>query len=154
MINKIYIDLDGVLADFDGWMASIPDLTDANLWQYMAANEPHAYAKLKPMEDAFVLMEYLQGLDISLSILTAIPRRSSIPDAEQDKKDWVKRYLGDIEFHIGPFARDKQRFSGPGKILIDDKESNIQQWESKGGKGFLYRNFLQFQEEMEQYLRG
>ena len=37
-------------------------------------------------------------------------------------------------------ASDKQNYSGPNKILIDDREDNIQQWKSKNGIGILFKS--------------
>lgn len=152
-IGKIYIDSDGVLADFDKWRATIPDLTDQNLWEHV--NQiPHFYSTLDPMPEAFLLMEYLKGLNIPLAILTGIPRRSSVPDAEQDKKEWIYRHFGPMEFHIGPYAVEKQKFSGPGKVLIDDSTLNIPQWQAKGGIGILYTGFMQCHDALERLRRA
>jgi hypothetical protein len=106
------------------------------------------------MPEADILMEYLRGLDVPLAILTALPRRSSIPDAEADKRAWVKHWVGDIEFNIGPYAKDKQRFAGPGRVLIDDSELNIPQWRSRGGFGILYTDFLTCYDQLERYRRS
>lgn len=152
-IDKIFIDLDGVLADFDGWKDSIPEINDHNVWGH-AKKIPNFYYTLRPMPEAFILMDYLQGLRIPLAILTALPRRSTLPDAESDKLRWVREYFGDIEFNIGPFAIDKQKFSAPGRVLIDDSELNIPQWISRGGQGILYTGFMPCYDALERLRRG
>lgn len=151
-INKIYIDLDGVLADFDGWKNTIPGLTKQNVWEH-AKKVPDFYYQLKPMPEGILLMKYLRSLNIPLAILTALPRRSTMPDAEADKLKWVREHVGDIEFNIGPYAKDKQNFSGHGKILIDDSELNIPQWISRGGTGILYTGFMPCYDAMERIRR-
>lgn len=151
-IKRVYIDCDGVLADFDGWKAAIPGLTDANLWEEVK-KIPHFYRTLRLMPEATLLMEYLRGLDIPLAILTAIPRRDTIPDAEQDKREWVEKNFGPMEFHIGPYAVNKQQFAGPGLVLIDDSKLNIQQWRAKGGIGILYTGFMPCYDQFEQIRR-
>ena len=152
--KKIYIDMDGVLADFDLWKDAHPEITDdPSLWKAVSQIS-HFYGTLKPMPEAHRLMDYLQSLHIPLAILTGIPRRATVPDAEQDKAEWVLKNFGHIEFHIGPFSQDKQNWSVPGLILIDDKPINIQQWEAKGGKGFLYEGFLVLYDELQAYLKG
>lgn len=143
MIEKIYIDLDGVLADFDAWKDEFgkthPEInTDIQEFWTQAATVDRLYYHLDLMPDASALMMYLESLGIPLAILTAIPRRKSIPSAESDKREWVKENIGDIEFHIGPFAKDKQRFSKPGMVLIDDKQKNIDEWNAKGGDGVVF----------------
>ena len=146
-IEKIFIDMDGVLADFDGWKAEAakthPEiLTDKEeLWKEVSGID-HFYWNLPLMPYALDLMKYLRSLQVPLAILTAIPRRRSVPQATHDKIEWIKAYIdSNLEFHIGPFAQDKQRFSGPGRVLIDDNEKNIAQWNSRGGRGVLYRGF-------------
>ena len=36
--------------------------------------------------------------------------------------------------------REKQNFAGKDKILIDDREKNIKEWEAAGGTGVLHFN--------------
>jgi 5'(3')-deoxyribonucleotidase len=152
-IKKIYVDMDGVLADFDAWKDAQPEITDdPSLWEAVC-KIPHFYSILKPMPEAHRLMSYLQSLHIPLAILTGIPRKTTVPDAEFDKSEWTLKNFGHIEFHIGPFSQDKQNWSGPGLILIDDKPVNIQQWEAKGGKGFRYEGFLVLYDELQAYLK-
>jgi hypothetical protein len=144
--------MDGVLADMDSWLDAQPGLTDDNMWEYVKKVD-HFYLHLKPMPEAFLLMEYLQGLEIPLAILTALPRRDSVPDAESDKHKWIQKYFGDMEFHVGPYAKDKQKRSKPGQILIDDSLLNVPQWNSKGGKAFLYKGFMPFYDQFERFRR-
>jgi hypothetical protein len=156
-IKKIYIDLDGVLADFDKWKLELAKtypiiLTDKHEFWKRASRVNKLYLNLEPMPDANNLMFYLSNLGIPLAILTALPMKRSIPSAEKDKRTWVKLYIGDIEFNVGPYARDKQNFSGEGLLLIDDKEQNIIDWENKGGIGILYTDFNLFKLEIEKYL--
>lgn len=151
-IKKIYIDMDGVLVDFDGWKATIPGLTDANLWEEVK-KIPHFYSTLKPMPEAFILLEYLRGLDVPLAILTALPRRDSVPEAEEDKRQWVLKHVGPMEFNVGPYAVNKQQFAGPGLVLIDDSKLNIPQWKAKGGIGILYTGFMPCYDALERIRR-
>ncbi len=156
-IKKIYIDLDGVLADFDKWKLEYAKtyqeilINNSEFWR-QASKVNHLYKHLDVMPDAFKLLKYLKSLNIPLAILTGIPKKSSMPEAEQDKRDWVKKYIGDIEFNIGPYSVNKQRFSGPGLVLIDDNELNITQWIQKGGIGILYTDFNSCKKELEKYL--
>ena len=152
-IRAIYIDLDGVLADFDGWKNTVPGGEDDSVMWAAAAKIEHFYDTLKPMPDAHLLMEYLRGLQVPLVVLTGLPRKTTMPTAEADKHKWLKRHFGEMEFHAC-LAVQKQRMSGPGLILIDDKPINIEQWEAKGGKGFLYEGFLVLYDELQAYLKG
>lgn len=150
-IDIVYIDMDGVLVDFDGWAASQPGLTDENVWEY-AIQVPHFFDTLEPLTEAGFLLTYLQSLHVPLSILTALPRRKILPGAEQDKRNWIHRMIGPtMPVIVVERAELKQEFAGPGRILIDDSELNIPQWRNRGGVGFLYRNFLTLYDEMERF---
>jgi hypothetical protein len=50
---------------------------------------------------------------------------------------WVKRNLPGVKLILAN-AVNKQNYSGENKILIDDREKNIEQWRSKGGIGILH----------------
>ena len=56
--------------------------------------------------------------------------------------------------NVGPYAKNKQRFSGAGLMLIDDKLENVQEWTAKGGIGILYTNFNQAKQDIEKALNS
>jgi hypothetical protein len=41
-----------------------------------------------------------------------------------------------------PHSASKQNYAGSNRILIDDLESNIKEWEEKGGIGILHKNAI------------
>ena len=157
MIEKIYIDCDGVLANFDKRKAEVekvhPEMANSTkeFWNALASVD-RLYYHMEMMPDASALMMYLESLDVPLAILTAIPLPKTIPTAEADKKAWVRENIGPIEFHIGPFAKDKQRFSKPGMVLIDDNTKNIDEWNAKGGYGILHTSLSQTIKAVEELM--
>jgi len=144
--NKTFIDLDGVLADFDAFVLkhmgrifnhqSGP--ADRTMWDFLSSVE-NMYFKLEPTPYAFKLFDLVMENDPKAEILTAIPRRTTLASAEQDKRDWVKKYFGDIPVNIGPYSKDKWKHATPGDILIDDRTDNIDSWINQGqGVGILH----------------
>ena len=142
-MNVIYIDMDGVVADFDtyvegvlgreiGWGTS-QDLTDDE-WVKLASVD-RLYYHLPLMPDATKLVAYAKSLSTRFHVgfLTAIPRRTTIPSAQADKQAWVDKYFPGMKMDIGPYSRDKQKWCTPGDILIDDRPSNIVEWSAAGG---------------------
>ena len=142
-MKTIYIDMDGVVADFDtyvegvlgreiGWGTS-QDLTDEE-WVKLASVD-RLYYQLPLMPDATKLVAYAKSLSTRFYVgfLTAIPRRTTIPSAQADKQAWVDKYFPGMKMDIGPFSRDKQKWCTPGDILIDDRPSNIVEWSAAGG---------------------
>jgi 5'(3')-deoxyribonucleotidase len=153
VFTKIFIDMDGVLADFDRWRAEVKDIypeavNDETLWDAVKEVD-HFYLKLKPCKDALALMDFLRSLHAPLCILTALPRRATVPQAESDKREWVKKFIDPhLEFKIGPFSRDKHEHCIPGSLLIDDNQRNVEQWQQKGGYAIFYQGLEQTQEEI------
>ena len=148
--NVVYYDLDGVLADFDRFvdahMVRISDSTplesvieDKRMWDFLSTID-HFYRGLELTVDANKLWDYCESRNLAMKILTAIPRRSTIPHAEADKRAWVAHHFGShVVVQIGPFSRDKWRHASPGDILIDDRKSNIDDWVEMGnGHGVLH----------------
>lgn len=161
-MRKIYVDLDGVLADFDTGFKlacgqSLEEVGDANIWNVLRPHADGFYAGLPLMPDAKLLWHHLHKSNfVDIQILSAIPRRAQFPTAERDKRIWVAKHFGpDVRVNMGPFAVDKQNWCRPGDILIDDSEKNIPQWRSKGGVGILHTSGVTtIQELMTMNLQG
>ena len=87
------------------------------------------------MPDATKLVAYVKSLSTRFQIgfLTAVPRRTTMPSARDDKQAWVDKYFPGMRMDIGPYSHDKQKWCNPGDILVDDRPSNIEQWKAAGG---------------------
>jgi len=161
----IFVDLDGVLADFDSMVEKLvgPDwkkLPDKELWKYLKDNHQNFFALLDKMPQGMQLWKGILAMankaDYDVKILTAIPRRSSVPQAEQDKIDWFKKqYSANHEVKIGPFSQDKwKHVKTPYDILIDDRADNIKDWEEKGkGIGIQFLSTDQALNQLERVLK-
>ena len=143
-MRTIFLDMDGVVADFDkfaeellgreiGWGDTTQDLT-AEEWVKLASVD-RLYYQLPLMPDATKLVAYVKSLSTRFQIgfLTAIPRRTTIPSARADKQAWVDKYFPGMRMDIGPFSHDKHKWCSPGDILVDDRPSNIREWNAAGG---------------------
>ena len=149
----IYLDMDGVLADFDrgvnelcGLRASSQDGKDNDpgyddrMWEAIRKVD-HFYGRLKLMPGAKEMFDLLYGkYGDRCEILTGIPKpKRGIAEAGEDKTAWVKRLLSDrIRVNI-VYREEKPRFCrGRESVLIDDREGNIREWEEMGGTGILH----------------
>ena len=142
-MRTIYIDMDGVVADFDTYVSALlgrhigwgttQDLTDEE-WERLASVD-RLYYQFPLMPDATKLVAYVKSLSTRFHVqfLTAVPRRSTIPSAKDDKQAWVDKYFPGMRMDIGPYSHHKQKWCKPGDILVDDRPSNIEQWSAAGG---------------------
>lgn len=108
MIERIYFDMDGVLADFDRGvreLCNISPLTqgenhseerDDRMWKKIREVD-HFYDRLEPMEGALKMFRIIyQKYGDRCEILTGIPKpKRGIVGAGEDKTLWVHRLLSE-----------------------------------------------------------
>jgi hypothetical protein len=129
---KLFLDLDGVLADFDQGIEVLlgkrPDeLPPPRMWAALA-KAPAFYATLEMMADAQILWDFCKPF--GPTILTGLPRGNW---AEPQKRRWVANMLGRDVTVITTMSRDKHKYSGPGHVLVDDRAKLREAWEAAGG---------------------
>ena len=145
----LYFDIDGVLADSDGYLATLePRITSDThlLFKTLARNSNTVFLKSKPLIDLSVLSKLEE-----YTLLTALPNRANIAsffESENDvekvflnykanKRTWVKEHIGDCELIITEAAADKSIYCKSSRdILIDDSDKNRKKWAAKGGLTF------------------
>lgn len=133
---QLFLDMDGVLADFDKRAAEIFGMPahafeDANgseaFWARLLA-VPDLFNSFDPMPDAFDLWNATKHLNPI--VLTGVPRGDW---AEPQKRTWIARTLGPEVPVITCYARQKSRHCAPGDILVDDRPKFKDLWEKAGG---------------------
>lgn len=137
---QLFVDLDGVLADFDGSYERLfgvrPSIGTDNVDWKNIEGVPNFYRHLFMKDDAFDLWSAIKSLEPT--ILTGIP--SSIPSAAADKRGWVKDYFGASVPIITCLSKEKCLHAQPGDVLIDDWEKYRQLWEDCGGVWITHLN--------------
>lgn len=144
---RIYLDLDGVMADFDthfvDYFGVDPQSLDDDVMWKMINSYHDFYANLPLMEDALELFDalwYSSHFD-DMSILTACPK-SNYKNAAIQKRGWVRKNLAE-NITVIPMlgGANKALFMHePGDILIDDMEKNCKAWEELGGIAIVHKN--------------
>ena len=131
----LFVDLDGVLADFDAGYAALSRGAREVDWSLIKA-APGFWRDLPLMPDAMVLWEAVR--DQHPTILTGLP--DDMQSAEEEKRAWVEEHLGpDIEV-ICCRSEDKASYARPGDILVDDREKYRALWEGAGGVWITHRS--------------
>ena len=152
-VEKIYFDMDGVLADFERGVKEICGVTppDQNAKHHKPGDDDEMWEKIKATKHFYDYLELMPGVkemfDLlygkygdKCEILTGIPKpRRGIETAGEDKTAWSHRLLAkDIKVNI-VYREEKPRYcTGPGCILIDDMQRNIRDWNEVGGTGILF----------------
>jgi len=147
---KIYVDMDGVIADFDLRFKQVTGLTPdefeskhglEKFWEVIDIdNKVKFWVGIPLMNGAKDLIDYVKNYDYEL--LTAPSRQKS---SMLGKRLWVKKNVGSL-FPSTPKinfrqAENKSKIKKEltnQDILIDDKKSTIDSWNAKGGTGILY----------------
>lgn len=138
----LFIDLDGVLADFDQGFYSLfgrlpdrdnPTIPPQKMWDALRNHENFygSLSELKGASDFFESVMYLKP-----TILTGVPRGGW---AEPQKKQWVKDRWPDVPV-ICTFAVNKYKHCKPGDVLVDDLPKARVNWEKAGGHFILHES--------------
>ena len=150
-MTTIYLDMDGVVADFDSYAKQVlnTDKTSHNWpqkdWEKIS-NNPRLYRDLDKTLEADQLVRFCRqtcddkGWD--LLFLTAVPRGDDMPWAFYDKVHWANERYPDIPVFFGPHSFDKWKHCEVGDILIDDRPSNCEEWNKAGGTAILHKGDL------------
>jgi hypothetical protein len=140
---KIFCDMDGVIVNFDEGYKQLPGALELDgtyqsseeFWAPINSAGKEFWENLNWMPDGKKLWEYI---DEYYPIILSSPSRKGYGSRE-GKKNWVDRELPGVPL-ILEYSFNKQKYSGPHNILIDDRPSNIDQWISKGGIGILHKS--------------
>ena len=131
---RLFLDADGVLADFDGGVRRVlGTLPDAyirrrgaqDFWRRLHSASDF-YARLDEMPDARRLFDAVQHL--RPTILTGLPRGSW---AAPQKVAWAAQHFPGVPI-ITCMARDKHCHMHRGDVLVDDREKHRATYEAEG----------------------
>jgi len=162
--NTIFLDMDGVLADFDKLVIEIfgapfgherSDEEEKQMWGELMKVD-RLYLQLDLMPTARELWEKAHSYGAKVEVLTAIPRKATMPSAEVDKREWIAKHFGEATtVRIGPYSRDKWRHAKRADILVDDRQSNITDWINRGeGIGIFYDDFARVINVLDREVTG
>ena len=156
MIEKVFIDLDGVLTDFmtaahefhnipysyDEYPYKVnerdclpPDTSDLSTREFWERLDYGFWANLPWTEDGKAILGTIEAFvpKSKICILTSPPMNA---EAVAGKVDWIKKNLPQYkrQFLVGP---RKDFCASPDALLIDDANHNIDAFTKAGGAGFL-----------------
>lgn len=149
--TEIYVDMDGVLADFFGEWAKIMQVS-----HYTQINKQHsiddALQKIRDTDEFWLKLPLLPQAMELLKLIKKVKGAYNIcstpladdPNSDPHKREWLRRNLSFFPPKKVYITHKKDQFAqnkdGSPNILIDDYGININAWEDAGGIGFKYKD--------------
>ncbi len=144
---KIFVDMDGVLADLFNHVGEIHDVEHYNhmtnqQWEtfFKTTDAYHLFRDLPPFSTANKLLRMVKGMAGGYTILSSplsFDREGSI----KGKREWLSKHITVPPNDI-IFEHEKYKYAvsnGIPNILIDDYGVNIKKWRAAGGIGLKYQ---------------
>ena len=145
----IYLDMDGVLADF---FAEVARMEGVNNYREIPSERVKSLIQTIQSTDFFYRLPKFEIADNIINLITDIngkygiissPLTGDKENSELQKRKWINKNLNPkpIEIYI---TQEKQIYAlGKNKqknILIDDRGTNISRWEKAGGIGIKFQS--------------
>ena len=147
MIETIYLDMDGVISDFDKRYSAIYGCNcrdDPNEKHWFEFVKQKGFFLLDPCKGMVDLIEKLFSLDVNVVILTCVSERKNHGAVRDQKIDWLKEYnLGHLPAIFTRTKLQKSNFASPTSLIIDDSVKCVEPFKQKGGYGILHQNVKQ-----------
>ncbi len=146
----IYLDMDGVIADFDQRFKDVSGMTPdeykdeygmKKFWNLIdKENKIKFWVGIPLMPGAEKLIKYVSQYDYEILTAPSIRKQSKIGKTVWLRKIYSNLFPNKPKINFKP-AEEKHKIKSiltKSDILIDDKESTIDNWNNAGGTGILY----------------
>jgi hypothetical protein len=148
-ITKIYLDMDGVIADFNKRYKELYKIEPKEADTYKTFDKfftmfiaERQFATLNLMPDAIELINYLRSLKVPTEILSSTSSEKRDAEIREQKIEWLNNQNIEFPVNLVPGKRFKRDFSNSNSLLIDDTPQNIDQWRVEGGIGILHTDAI------------
>jgi hypothetical protein len=146
-IDTIYVDMDGVIADFSKRYKEkfrvTPEETRENKdfkGYFKKFIDDSEFITLDLMPDAKELLHFLHELDVPKEILSSTARPENHDDIAPQKIKWLETHGINYKANLVPGKSLKYKYATPNSIIIDDTKSVIDDWNKAGGIGIHHKD--------------
>ena len=149
--TEIYVDMDGVLADFFGEWAKLMKVD-----HFSKIDKEHkigdALQAIRDTDNFWLNLPLLPQAKQLLLVIKQIKGEYNIcsspladdPNSEPHKREWIKKNLAFFPPKEVIITSNKPEYAtqqdGTPNILIDDFGKNVNEWEAAGGTAFKYKD--------------
>ena len=153
---EIFLDMDGVISDFDTHCTLTGFRKEDGSPDYNRMNNKSWFSDMPMYDGARVFYDALAER-ARVRFLTAPVK---YPECFAGKAEWILKFipehgraiLGDLMIVA---SKDKHLVAGPKRILIDDRQCNIDEWRKAGGIAILHQgNYAQTLKKLDAILAG
>jgi beta-phosphoglucomutase-like phosphatase (HAD superfamily) len=138
-MKRLFLDCDGVLADFNTAMLTHFGMSFAQLkekvgydeaWVFLRTSKNRFYRDLPLMPGAIQFYEAVKHL--KPTILTGAHEGDGYENDKTDKVEWTAHHFPSVPT-IVCLSEEKHLFMSPGDVLVDDRLKYRHLWEAAGG---------------------
>jgi 5'(3')-deoxyribonucleotidase len=144
MMITLYLDMDGVLADFHKtYVKYDPDKSDRKKFR-ASVMDYKIFEELDFMPDAQELLSHVKKVkahfNVHVEILTSMGTHDPIQgkEAARQKQVWLDKHGITYKANFVRNKQEKSAYATPTSILIDDSSGCIGPFVAKGGHGILH----------------
>ena len=160
MVNIIFVDMDGVLCDFEKrWVEKFNRSPKSSRehkefsgdWNSFVADRE--FESLPWFRDAELLVKYLNGIPVRKHILSSTGGEKYYDEISEQKSKWLTDRGIDWGRTFITSRKLKKDYAVPDSLLIDDVVEVVDSFSSYGGYSILHKHFPETMSLVEIYTR-
>jgi sulfatase maturation enzyme AslB (radical SAM superfamily) len=147
-IECIYLDMDGVIADFEKRYKQLyhmhPREAEKHQKFYHFFQEfinSGQFSTLDLMPNAMTGIEFLRKASVPTQILSSTANEEQYDAISKQKMIWLQTHGITFNPIFVPGKKHKYKYANPNSIIIDDTKSVIEDWNNAGGIGIWHKDW-------------